>query len=63
MNVKVLAGAFNQEKVLVGAFSMIEKTDGLFAALVISVMLCLELLKASALTLQMFNVPDKNNSK
>ena len=63
MNVKVLAGAFNQEKALVGTFSMIEKTDGLFAALVISVMLCLELLKASALTLQMFNVPDKNNSK
>ena len=28
MNVKVLVGAFNQEKALVGAFSMIVKTDG-----------------------------------
>ena len=30
---KVLVGAFNQEKVLVGAFSVIVKTDGSFAAL------------------------------
>ena len=31
---KVLVGAFNQEKALVGAFSMIVKTDGWFTALV-----------------------------
>ena len=30
---KVLVGAFNQEKALVGAFSVIVKTDGSFAAL------------------------------
>ena len=34
LNVKVLVGAFNQEKALVGAFSLIVKTDGSFAALV-----------------------------
>ena len=35
LNVKVLVGAFNQEKALVGAFSVIVlfKTDGLFAPL------------------------------
>ena len=33
LNVKAIAGAFNQEKALVGAFSLIVKTDGLFAAL------------------------------
>ena len=39
LNVKVLVGvgAFNQEKVLVGAFSVIVKTDGSFAA---PVLLC-----------------------
>ena len=38
LNVKVLVvlGAFNQEKVLVEAFSMIIKTNGSFAALVLS---------------------------
>ena len=30
---KILVGAFNQEKVLVGAYSVIVKTDGSFAAL------------------------------
>ena len=30
---KALVGAFNQEKALVGAFSVIVKTDGSFAAL------------------------------
>ena len=30
LNVKVLVGAFNQEKALVGAFSVIVKTDGSF---------------------------------
>ena len=30
---KELVGTFNQEKVLVGAFSVIVKTDGSFAAL------------------------------
>ena len=30
---KVLVGAFNQDMTLVGAFSMIVKIDGLFAAL------------------------------
>ena len=30
----MLVGAFNQEKALVGAFSVIVKTDGSFAALV-----------------------------
>ena len=34
LNVKALEGAFNQEKALVGAFSVIVKTDGSFAALV-----------------------------
>ena len=33
LNVKALVGAFNQEKVLLGAFSVIVKTDGSFAAL------------------------------
>ena len=33
LNVKVLVGAFNQEKALVGAFSVIMKTDGSFGAL------------------------------
>ena len=33
LNVKAQKGAFNQEKTLVGAFSVILKTDGLFAAL------------------------------
>ena len=35
-NVKVQVGAFNQEKALVGAFSVIVKTDGSFAALIIT---------------------------
>ena len=30
LNVKALVGSFNQEKALVGAFSVIVKTDGLF---------------------------------
>ena len=34
--VKVLVGAFNQEKALVWAFSVIVKTDGSFAALVVN---------------------------
>ena len=33
--VKVQVGAFNQKKILVGAFSVIVKTDGSFAALVL----------------------------
>ena len=33
---KVLVEAFNQEKVLVGSFSVIVKTDGSFAALVLT---------------------------
>ena len=33
---KALVGAFNQEKALVGAYSMIVKTDGSFAAVVVS---------------------------
>ena len=33
LNVKTLVGAFNQEKVLVDAFSVIVKTNGSFAAL------------------------------
>ena len=33
LNVKALEGTFNQEKALVGAFSMNVKTDGSFAAL------------------------------
>ena len=33
LNVKALEGTFNQEKALVGAFSVIVKTDGSFAAL------------------------------
>ena len=31
---KVLVGTFNQEKALLGAFSVIVKTDGSFAALI-----------------------------
>ena len=34
MNVKALVGAFNQEKDLIGAFYVILKTDGSFAAVV-----------------------------
>ena len=34
LNVKALESAFNQEKTLIEAFSVIMKTDGLFAALV-----------------------------
>ena len=34
VNVKALVDTFNQEKALVGAFSVIMKTDGSFAALV-----------------------------
>ena len=34
LNVKVLEGAFNQEKALVGAFSVIVKTNATFAALI-----------------------------
>ena len=33
LNVKVLVGVFNQEKALLGAYSMILKTNGSFAAL------------------------------
>ena len=33
---KALADTFNQEKALVGAFSVIVKTDGSFAALIIT---------------------------
>ena len=33
LNVKALVGTFNQERALVGAFSVIVKTDGLFLAL------------------------------
>ena len=33
---KALVGAFNQENALVGAFSVIVKTDGSFAALMIT---------------------------
>ena len=36
LNVKVLVGAFNQEKALAGAFSVIVKTEGSFAALLIT---------------------------
>ena len=36
---KVLVGAFNQEKALVGAFSVIVKTDKSFAALITAVTL------------------------
>ena len=39
--VKVLVGAFKQEKALVGAFSVIVKTDGSFAALLTRYLLCL----------------------
>ena len=35
LNVKALVWAFNQEESLVGAFSVIVKTDGSFAAVVI----------------------------
>ena len=34
LNVKALVGALNQEKALVGDFSVIVKTDGSFTALV-----------------------------
>ena len=34
INVKAIVAAFNQEKVLVGAFSVIVKPDGSFALLV-----------------------------
>ena len=34
LNVKALVSAFNQEEALIGAFSVIVKTDGSFAALV-----------------------------
>ena len=34
LNVKALVGTFNQEKALVGDFSVIVKTDELFAALI-----------------------------
>ena len=34
---KALVGAFNQEKAIVGAFYVIVKTDGSFAALVVTV--------------------------
>ena len=33
--VKVIVGAFNKKKVLVGAISVIVKTDGSFASLVL----------------------------
>ena len=33
---KALVGAFNQEKALAGAFSVIVKSDGSFAALVVT---------------------------
>ena len=33
---KVLGGAFNQEKALIGAFSVIVKTNGSFAALILT---------------------------
>ena len=36
LNVKALVGAFNQEKALVWVFSVIVKTDGSFAALVVN---------------------------
>ena len=39
LNVKSLVGSFNQERALVGAFSVRVKTDGSFAALVIMVTL------------------------
>ena len=35
----MLVGAFNEEKVLIGAFSVIVKTDGSFATLVATVTL------------------------
>ena len=35
LNVKGLVGAINQEKALVGAFSVIVKTDGSLTALVV----------------------------
>ena len=41
LNVKVLVGAFNQEKALVGAFTMFVETDGSFAALVPTLLLLL----------------------
>ena len=41
LNVKVLVGAFNQEKALIGTFSVIVKTDGSFAALVPTLLLLL----------------------
>ena len=36
LNVKALVSTFNQEKALVGAFSVIVTTDGSFAALILS---------------------------
>ena len=36
LNVKALVWALNQEKALVGAFTVIVKTDGSFAALVVA---------------------------
>ena len=39
LNVKALVGTFNQVKALVGALSVIVTTDGLFAALIVSVLL------------------------
>ena len=36
LNVKAIVGALNQEKALVGAFSVIVKTDGSFAALILT---------------------------
>ena len=36
LNVKALVGVFNQEKALAGAFSVIVKTEGSFAALLIT---------------------------
>ena len=41
LNLKALVGASNQEKTLIGAFSVIVKTDGSFAALVYTCILCL----------------------
>ena len=35
MSIEKLVGDFNQEKALVGAFSLIMKTDGSFAALIL----------------------------
>ena len=47
LNVKVLEGAFNQEKALLGAFSEIVKTDsetdGSFAALLKNLMISIDM--------------------